>query len=196
MTLHRFKIKDLDDRFIKKLKEAHADKKAEITFWLNSDVSDALSEENFWLLIDKLNWEKGKDNQEIIAPVIEELSSLSVEKIRAFSDILSEKLYRLDGKTYAEYIGEDAYREDKYFSVDSFLYARCCVVANGKEFYETVLHNPEQMPKDLTFGALLRIPAEAYELKNGKKLMYQPAFIYETYANAEGWKTTASNDKS
>ena len=43
------------------------------------------------------------------------------------------------------------------------------------------------MPKDLTFGALLRVPAEAYELKIGEEFKHTPAFLYETYANASAW---------
>ncbi|MCB9291541.1 MAG: DUF4240 domain-containing protein [Lewinellaceae bacterium] len=62
--------------------------------------------------------------------------------ILEFADLLSEKLYALDSKTYAKHIGEDGWSPGRYFSVDNFLYARCCVVANGKELYEKVLHDP------------------------------------------------------
>lgn len=188
MTLHRLKIKDLDAQFIQKLKSSHTNEDAEITFWLDGEVSDALSEADFWSLIEKLDWEKGENNQEIIQPLIKALSQLTEEKIYAFEDILSEKLYKLDAKKYAQNTGENAYQKDKYFSPDSFLYARCCVVANGREFYETVLKNPAEMPKDLTFGALLRVAAEAYELKTGNKFKHSPAYLYETYANSEAWK--------
>jgi len=34
-------------------------------------------------------------------------------------------------------------------------------VANGKAYYEQVLKNPEDMPKEVTFEVLLRIPGKA-----------------------------------
>ncbi len=105
-----------------------------------------------------------------------------------FDDILSEKLYLLDGIEYARNTGESAWKPGKYMSVDGFLYDRCCVVANGKAFYEQVLKDPAQMPKDLSFGALLRVAHEAFKRKTGKNLDYVPAFNYETYSNEEGWK--------
>jgi len=72
--------------------------------------------------------------------------------------------------------------------VDNFLYARCCVVANGKAYYEQVLKNPEDMPKEVTFEALLRIPGEAYQKKTGKRLVFVTTYSYETYSNREGWE--------
>lgn len=64
-------------------------------------------------------------------------------------------------------IGEDSCRgENEQFSVDYFLYVRCCVVANGKEYFEMVVSNPEQMPKDIDFEPLLYLAMEAYNKKN------------------------------
>lgn len=50
--------------------------------------------------------------------------------IYQFEDKLSEKLYQLDQKVFAEQGNENGYRSDSHFSVDIFLYSRCCVVAN------------------------------------------------------------------
>jgi len=69
----------------------------------------------------------------VVEPAIARLVSGSVRHIFEFADLLSEKLYALDGRKYALQLGEDAWSPDRYFSVDNFLYARCCVVANGKE---------------------------------------------------------------
>lgn len=192
MTIHRLKLKDLNAQFIQQLKAQHDNEETEITFWLAPSpkkvASRHLTEAQFWSLMEQLDWEKQGNNNAVIAPVVAKLSNFSIEAIQTFQDILSEKLYQLDGEQYARHIGRNAYRENAYFSVDGFLYARCCVVANGKEYYETVLKNPSQMPKDLTFGALLRIAAEAYELKTGKQFKYIPKYIYETYANAAAWE--------
>jgi len=76
--------------------------------------------------------------------------------------------------------------------VDLFLYARCCVVANGRAFYEHVLAHPEDMPKDLTFEALLNLASHAFERKTGFEMEYVPAYNYETFANTEGWASALS----
>ena len=72
-------------------------------------------------------------------------------------------------------------------SSDLFLYARCCAVANGKDFYQEVLSDPAKMPKDLTFEALLYLAEKAYRRKTGKRLDRAPAYIYETFFNPAGW---------
>ena len=133
--------------------------------------------------------EKTGDDDAVLRPALKRLSSMKVEDIYIFSDILSEKLYSLDGINYASNIGDFSYKDEtQYFSNDYFLYVRCCVVANGKEFYEFVLANPTEMPKDLDFEALLYLPDEAYKkLTNTEQYDYQPKFDYETYANSEKW---------
>lgn len=191
MTIHHIKIKDLNDQFLQKLKESYSEED-EITLWLKPKIvptsSSKFSEKQFWQLINLLDWEKTGDNKAVIEPLVNELSTFSIEAIQHFEDILSEKLYHLDGEIFAQNIGERAFKEDEYFSTDTFLYARCCVVANGKEFYDYVIETPQEMPKNLTFSPLLRVASEAYFKKTGKRFQYTPKFIYETYANSKGWK--------
>ena len=43
------------------------------------------------------------------------------------------------------------------------------------------------MPKDLTFESLLGVASKAYTRKTGKPFKHIPAFIYETFANSDGW---------
>jgi len=123
-----------------------------------------------------------------MAAAMTHLSGLSKAKIKAFDDILSEKLYQLDGQQYAENTGQNAYQgEDTPFSVDGFLYARCMAVAQGKDTFDTILVNPEKMVKDDSFESLLSLASQAYQKKTGKPYEHIPAFIYETYANTKGW---------
>jgi predicted DNA-binding WGR domain protein len=148
-----------------------------------------MDEDVFWDIISSFNWKKTGDDDAVLRPALKRLSSMKVEDIYIFSDILSEKLYSLDGIDYASNIGDFSYKDEtQHFSNDYFLYVRCCVVANGKEFYEFVLANPTEMPKDLDFEALLYLPDEAYKkLTNTEQYDYQPKFDYETYANSEKW---------
>ncbi len=148
------------------------------------------SEDDFWKIIGMLDWSKEEDDDAVIAPAVEYLSQLEPEAIYLFHDMLAEKLFQLDKKVYAENLGEDSWHFVRPFSSDNFLYARACVVANGKAFYDKVLADPTQMPKDLTFESLLSLARKAYKKKTGKEFDYFPTNSYETFSNPEGWEQT------
>ncbi|WP_201030528.1 DUF4240 domain-containing protein [Alkalihalobacillus trypoxylicola] len=148
-----------------------------------------MDENEFWKIIDMFEWKHAGDDVKVLKKAIKYLSKKSNEEIFAFDDILSKLLYDLDGRVYAQNIGEDAYINDEtYFSVDEFLYSRCVVVANGKEFYYEVLDNPDSMPEDMEFESLLYLPNEAFEMKNDDEYQYSPKFDYETFSNESKWK--------
>ncbi|HRJ17252.1 MAG TPA: DUF4240 domain-containing protein [Saprospiraceae bacterium] len=185
-TAIKLPLRSLNESVIRDLKEKYPE--AEISVELHQDRNKSpLSEAAFWEMISLLDWSKEGHDEEIAEPVIAKLAAGPIRHIFEFADILSEKLYALDARKYAIHIGEDAWAPDQYFSVDNFLYARCCVVANGKDAYNSALHNPAQMPKDLTFEALLYLPLEAYERKTGNRYDYTPAYPIETYSNQAGW---------
>ena len=181
----KINIKDINSQWIEELKEKYPDQNMEIKI-IPSSKTELLDENTFWDIINLLDWTKIEDDA-ILAPAIEQLASFPVHYIYLFQDVLSEKLFQLDAKKYALHIGEDAWKEGQYFSVDHFLYARCCVVANGKDVFEKVIEKPETMPKDITFEALLNIASKAYELKTGEEFNYMPQYNYETYSNQKGW---------
>ena len=91
----------------------------------------------------------------------------------------------LDGRKYADH----STMGNEEVSADLFLYARCCVVSNGREFYEKVLKNPTVFPKDLYFEAILDIPERAWFRKTGKPFEHFPKYLYETGFNPNGWGT-------
>lgn len=144
------------------------------------NTAEVMSEQEFWELIAILDWSKS-NNSQIIEPVMEVLSRMPVAKIYQFYDILSEKLWQLDTDLYADTMMRD--NKDGYFSADEFLYARCCVIANGKDAYESVLIEPAKFPTDLTFETLLYVAGRAYERKTGKKFISIPAYNFETGSN-------------
>lgn len=164
---------------------------AEVQISLAEPASDGLlTEVQFWDMIALLDWSKEGDDDAVVEPLVAALAAGPIRQIYDFADILSQKLYALDGLKYAVQIGENAFKPDNYFSVDVFLYARCCVVANGREYYEQVLQQPEKMPKDMDFEPLLYAAANAYERKTGRDWDYVPPYNIETYANEEGWAET------
>ena len=178
-------LRSLNIETIRDLQEKYPE--AEISLELKPDAARApLSDNHFWTIIDLLDWTQSDDDL-IIEPSVAHLTSGSVRSILEFADLLSEKLYALDNKIYAQNIGTTSWLPNAFFSMDNFLYARCCVVANGHEFYDKVLNNPTLMPKDLTFESLLYIPSVAYERKLQKKYNYSPTYPIETFSHKEAW---------
>jgi len=179
-------VEELSPEWIKQLQERYDNAQLEIIVHEPEEVK-AMSEAAFWAIIEKLDWSKGEDDDAILAPAVQVLSAYTVRDIERFQDILAEKLFQLDKQAYAEQIGTYAYGGDRNFSVDIFLYARACVIANGKDFYYNVLSNPSKMPKEFTFEPLLYLAGLAYQKKTGTEWKYLPEVSYETYSNREGW---------
>ncbi|MES1181218.1 MAG: DUF4240 domain-containing protein [Flavobacterium sp.] len=152
----------------------------------------------FWEIIALFNWNEEGDDDAVIEPAVDKLAAMPVEDINQFSEILAEKLYLLDGMQYAKNIGEFSYKnDDENFSGDHFLYVRCCVVANGKDYFYQVLEDPTTMPKDLDFEAMLEVPAQAYCKKTGEEEYdyYDTKFSFETFSNKEAWSTEKPKTK-
>lgn len=143
----------------------------------------------FWRIINLLDWERSDDDQAVLEPAIAALSQLPEGEIAGFEELLSQKLYALDTLGHATNVGEDAYVDkSEYFSVDTFLYARCCVVANGEALYTSVLEHPSEFPKDVEFEALLSLASSAYERKTGVAPEgFDTSVSYETFSNEAGW---------
>lgn len=155
----------------------------------NSLHSGGMDDDQFWAIIALFDWSKETGN-DIMQPAVEALARFSKADICVFYDLMNTKLYALDGRRFAEQLGSNRYapEENKYFSADDFLYARCGVVANGRDFFEEVLQNPERIPKEFTFEYLLSLPDKAWQLKTGRDdLDYFPATWYETFSNSDGW---------
>jgi hypothetical protein len=149
-----------------------------------------MDENIFWDIISTFDWDKIGDDDAVLKPALDRLVTMTTEDILLFAEILAEKLYNLDGIAYASNIGVDSYYQDKeHFSADYFLYIRCCVVANGKTFYNQVLNNPTEMPKELDFEALLYLPETAYYENTKKDYDHVTIYCFETFSNANGWKS-------
>jgi len=182
-TAVKMPLRALNPAVIRDLQERYPEAEMHIVM---SDVPDEavlMNEERFWSMIALLDWSKEGNDDAVIEPVVRELSRLPEPAILAFYDLLSEKLYLLDGRDYAEH----SVLASEGISSDLFLYARCCVVANGRDFYEEVWKNPAGFPKDLYFEALLDIPERAWFRKTGSQMEHLPKYIYETGFNPNGW---------
>ncbi len=101
--------------------------------------------DEFWALIARVDRQALRDQHETkaIAPVVAALAKQSKAEIEAFEEHLARALYDLDTRAHVESSGKSA------DSGDGFLYARCHVVAQGRQHYEKVLADPAQMPRTL-----------------------------------------------
>jgi predicted DNA-binding WGR domain protein len=154
-----------------------------------------MDDDAFWAIIAKCNWHKTGDDDAVLRPAVAALARRSIEDIYAFDEILAAKLYALDTREFCRqtYRGQiDPDDGEQYVSADDFLYARCVVVGNGKEFYESMLADASEAPQDMEFEALLGLAAAAYEKKTGEEYDHSPQLSWESFSNQEGWKPTAS----
>ena len=154
------------------------------------DMDDA----TFWELIERLDWTREGDDDQVVGPLVRTLSDMPDRDIAGFADQLARRLHALDGRAWARESGSTIWwGEPDNLSVDGFLYARLAVVANGREFYETVLADPAAMPKDIEFEALLYVASSAYERKTGldDDGSLDSPISFETFSNAAGWPAPA-----
>lgn len=147
-----------------------------------------MTEAEFWNIIGTLDWGHEGDDEAVIAPTVAKLAAGSPEGIISFEEHLAAALYAIDTEEHAREIGEYAYTgPEEPFSADLFLYARCVAVANGRDFYQSVLRSPSRMPKDMEFEALLRIGREAWARLTGTDFDHLTRLSYETFSNRGGW---------
>jgi hypothetical protein len=185
-AIYHLSIKELKGEFIHDLEEQFGDAPVELAIGAVA-TGYILTEEQFWSLIALLDWDKLPDETAVAEPLVKALAEAPVRYIYDFYDLMSEKLYALDGEVYAANIGRASWQNGQPFSGDHFLDVRSCVVANGKEFYHEVLRNPKEMPKDTYFEILPYIPSIAYERKTGRAFIYAPKHNYLTFSNKKGW---------
>jgi hypothetical protein len=165
-----------------------ATSKSESQVKLANPAFEDFGEKQFWQIIDLLDWDKAGNDSSVIEPAVDALAQAPSEHSYLFSEILAEKLYMIDGSAYASEIGSQSFNGNKgMFSKNWFLYVRCCAVANGEEFYEEVVADPKQMPKDMEFQALLAIASKAFKRKTGQRFDHTPKHSYETFSNRPAW---------
>jgi len=150
-----------------------------------------MNEKAFWEIVSLFDWDETGDDDAVLEPAIESLSSMEASDIFMFEDILAEKLHALDTRAHCKacYDGElDPDNGDDYISADDFLYSRCVVVANGQDFFSKVMVDPTKMPQNMEFEAILSLAATAFERKTEESFEHISPISYESFRNIEGWK--------
>ena len=147
-----------------------------------------MHETNFWRLIGLIDVDALDNGNEdrAIHPLHEALVKKSEEDLFAFEEQLALHLYAIDGEVYADNAG------DSGGSDDGFLYARCYVVAKGREFFETVKSDPTLMPKSIEQWCerLLYAHRDAWARVTQRDSSEWPFFSsvsYESGSNSDLW---------
>ena len=146
----------------------------------------AMPEKVFWALMEKIDWQRD-DDETRLQPLVNALAVQSVAQIYQFSERLALLLHQLDGPAFVEPLEQG----EMGFSADTFLYARCYVVAKGEKFYKTVRAKPQKMPVGGELEALLYVDQRAYKQKTGKAYHYVPTVNYESFFNKDLWGESA-----
>ena len=141
--------------------------------------------DDFWKLMDRVDRRTLKQGEgydaDAVEPLIDALLPLPRVELESFAEHLSNALYLLDGRKFCDAAGD--------FGDDGFLYARCFVVAMGREIFERAQGDPSMMPKSLNEWCepLLYAPGEAWRRKTGEDWDCSPSVSYETGSNKSLW---------
>jgi hypothetical protein len=141
----------------------------------------------FWNTMELCDWDNEGDDDKVLKPVIEYLSTQSDDTIFEFDNLMSELLYNLDTKK----LMEECEKADPYASGDSFLYSRCVALINGPAYYEKVKNGNKKDLWDMEFEALLYVPQEAWALKHQcpvEHYSHLSPFCFETGSNKKMWE--------
>lgn len=140
----------------------------------------------FWNTMERCDWSREGDDDLVLKPVKDYLAAREDADIFLFDDQMSELLYRLDTRAFA-----DACREaDPLMGDDSFLYSRCVALINGPLYYDKVLRGKEKRLWEMEFEALLYLPQRAWAQKyrrDEEEYPHIPPLSCETGSNREGW---------
>ena len=150
----------------------------------------AMTDDAFWELISLLDHEKLGDDDAVVRPVVDALRRRAPgENSRVRRPACREVARASTPEARCDvHMGRYAFgRRKERFSPDLFLYARCAVIAGGREAYEQVMANPKGFPKDLEFEAILSIAATAFREATGEEYTHVTATDYETFQNRQGW---------
>lgn len=160
------------------------------------EITENLSEEGFWEIINCIDHEYGGDSEAVISSLVRHLKNCGDEYIFAFDDMVVRLIYALDGREYAE--GLFAGGE---FAEEKFLSARCAAVAMGQEHYEDVICHKRKLSgeniheyKGRWYGVtdgLVTAAADAWSRKHldeVKNYPHTPPLSLKSHSNEALWK--------
>ena len=158
--------------------------------WIQPIIENGrMFDTDFFNFTNMLDWEKQGTDEAVLEPLIAFLAKCGDNVIFAFHDKMTELLYSLDTYNIAKNIIESS----DYFSADTFLYARCVALINGKPYYNAILKGRKKLSADSEFESILYVPMKAWERLHNKdcdKYPHISELSYETYSNKGGWENS------
>jgi hypothetical protein len=147
----------------------------------------AMTEQEFWDLIDSLHASVNDDSVEALTAA---LVAAGPEQIVAFENVLAEKLHALDTPDHMRQDVRDAPSHPKYpLSTDMFLYFRCDVIVRGRAEYEAVLSDPNRFAgiRNSRAQHLLAVAEAAWERATDTEWTHETPLSYESMSNQDAW---------
>lgn len=142
-----------------------------------------MNDRKFWEAIAKIDQDVLPDEARALQPLIAYLETLDPMELIGFHNQLCKKIYRLDTRAHFEAASQNQ-------SDDSFLYLRCYVVGRGKDYYNKVLRNVEETPKEFVcLELLLDVAPDLWRQQKGTDLIdvCDRRFSVESGSNDKGW---------
>ncbi|MFD9575354.1 DUF4240 domain-containing protein [Streptomyces sp. NPDC059982] len=151
------------------------------------EAAQVMTWDEFWKLIGYLD---GHADELHCVQLTAILAQRPAGEITEFGERLAEALYRLDQEQFKALPVTDPDRP-RFQTDDHFLYARCAVVAAGREVYEGVLSTSAGFaPYTATAmegESLLYVASQAYLHVTGREWDMRTRYCVETRSNPEGW---------
>jgi hypothetical protein len=149
---------------------------------------DAMTQDEFWKIMARVDQRalEAEDQHRAARPVTKQLSKLSIDKIKSFHNHLANALFALDTRKHCQASPPDQ-------TDDSFLYLRCYVIGKGRSYYESVLANPSNMPKqDMSFECIMSCAPDAWAIvTNDDSLNWDyncTEQCFGSFVNEAGWE--------
>ncbi len=117
MPTYKISVDKLGPDWISLLRQRHEGADLEIRV-VESEKTNTFTTDDFWQIINLLDWSQEEDNDAVIEPAVHYLSTLDISTIYRFQDELVTKLYQLDKEIYAIQLGPEAPSDDGAFSSD------------------------------------------------------------------------------
>lgn len=157
--------------------------------------SKDFSDSDFWEIIDSIDHEYGGDSEAVLSSLVRHLKTCEDEYIFAFEDKLSELMYSLDGKAWA-----DRLFKGEPFAEELFLCARCAAIAQGMNHYSQVVGHRAELTADNIYeykgryygiaDGLLTAASDAWARKHlmeVDKYPHTPKYPMKSHSNKAMW---------
>lgn len=145
-----------------------------------------MNDKQFWKIMDLADWNKQGDDEAVLAPVVDKLSTMDDAEIFGFEDVMAKLLYDIDNQEIALQL----YGPELHFSEDLFLYQRCVALCNGEKYYKRIVSGKEKLDPNKEFESVLYVTHLAWAKKHqadSGDYPHFPEISYETGSNEALW---------